>query len=218
MGLALRSPHPSGSQHAPCLGRCRLPDVQISSRPPIRESSVATSTRRSSALGEEAQTDCSRPLSLGMPVQGLGRLALLPRHCQTGDRDRLASQGLPTFLDVEGAARGAGASGGCETRLGTDPKTEPRESVVRSAAGSSTLASRLTPRPNGPPSNSATRFRGTPRQLSAAGSRSDLRRRIHEADQEYGHKGSPLGPAISVAAGVHRTPDRPSPPRNVWIT
>src|ERR1017187_8515763 len=48
--------------------------------------------------------------------------------------------------------------------------------------------------------------------LSAAGSRSDLRRRIHEAGQGYGYQGSPFGPAITLAASVHRTPDRHSPP------
>ena len=48
--------------------------------------------------------------------------------------------------------------------------------------------------------------------LSAAGSRSDLRRRIHETSQGYGHQGSPFCPAISLAASVRRTPDRHPPP------
>jgi len=38
-----------------------------------------------------------------MTVQGLGRLALRPRHRQAGDGDRLAPQGLPAVVDPEGS-------------------------------------------------------------------------------------------------------------------
>jgi len=50
-------------------------------------------------------------------------------------------------------------------------------------------------------------------RLSGAGSRSHLRRRIHGAGRGYGHPGSPLGPAISLAASVHRRTSRHPPPR-----
>ena len=63
------------------------------------------STRCPATIGQEAETDSCRQASLGVAVRILAQLAVCPHHRQAGDRDRLAPEGLSTFLDLESPSR-----------------------------------------------------------------------------------------------------------------
>jgi hypothetical protein len=57
---------------------------------------------------ETTALEIGRPVLVGGSFPSLGRLALGTGHRQTGDRDRMASQGLSSLLDLESPLREAG--------------------------------------------------------------------------------------------------------------
>jgi hypothetical protein len=61
----------------------------------------SSSTRRSAALREAAETHPSRSIPVGLAPRGLERLAVQSLPRATGDRDRLAPEGLSSLLAVE---------------------------------------------------------------------------------------------------------------------
>jgi hypothetical protein len=68
------------------------------------------------------------------------------------------------------------------------------------AVGSCTLASRLTPRRSGLPSNSAMPSRGTPPHGIFCAVVTDLRGCLHQAGSGYGHQASAFGTVLALAA------------------
>src|SRR5712692_7589372 len=60
-------------------------------------------------------------------LSGLGGLALSAGHRQTRDRDRLASQGISPFLDLEDPAWPGGSARCFPRGPRSDPQDEPRE-------------------------------------------------------------------------------------------
>jgi hypothetical protein len=65
-------------------------------------------------LCEAAEIDTTRSSPVGMAVRGMERLAICSGHRQTGHRDRLAPQELPSVLDK--GRFGAGSRGGRRSR------------------------------------------------------------------------------------------------------
>src|SRR5258708_38568806 len=67
---------------------------------------------------------------MGVAVRSLERLAIFLGHRQTGNRHRLAPQGLPAVLDMESSSRPTRAPRGVERDSPTDSQDEPRESAL----------------------------------------------------------------------------------------
>src|ERR1700674_2403041 len=79
---------------------------------------------------EAAEADCRRPSVLGFPLAGLVRLALGAGHLQARDGDRLASQGISPFLDLEDPAWPGGSARRLPRGPRSDPQDEPRERAL----------------------------------------------------------------------------------------
>jgi hypothetical protein len=100
------SSHVQSHFGAPGHGVLRLP---IPSRSPDRDPGPPSSAWRAAPVGTKApRTDASRPDTVGLALAGVGRLTADSRHRQARDGNRLASQGVPTVLDVERASRKGG--------------------------------------------------------------------------------------------------------------
>src|SRR5439155_17998252 len=59
------------------------------------------------SFGEATEADHVRSAPVGMALWRLARLAISTRHRQTGHGHRVASEGFPAVLDVEGSIRAA---------------------------------------------------------------------------------------------------------------
>ena len=97
---------------------------------------------------------------MGLVVGGLGGLATEFCHCEAGDGDRVASQGLRTLLDVQDSVGEAGATGSPGGRPILDSCDEPRQpSLGRTADSRRTAQAWHCPRRiereqvHGPPRN-----------------------------------------------------------------
>src|SRR6202165_1353397 len=91
----------------------------------------AASDRVPEALRREAaEADCRRPSVLGFPLAGLVRLALGAGHLQARDGDRLASQGISPFLDLEDPAWPGGSARRLPRGPRSDSQDEPRERAL----------------------------------------------------------------------------------------
>src|SRR5207249_8339232 len=89
--------------------------------------------------------------------------------------------------------------------------------LLTTAVVFSTLTSRLTQRPRGPPSRSSKPFHSTAHQIPASGSRSDLRRRVSETGRGVGYQRSSQRPEVSMATRLHRANHRIDKDGNAWI-
>ena len=101
------------------LARCAGVGAHRSPAPDRRPQAVCQKT---------AEADCRRP----SVFPDLGGLALSAGHRQTRDRDRLASQGISPFLDLEDPARTRRSSGSSAGRSQPHPYDEPGEPDSRS--------------------------------------------------------------------------------------
>src|SRR6266478_776468 len=104
------------------LARCAGVGAHRSPAPDRRPQAVCQKT---------AEVDCRRPSVLGFPLAGLGRLALSAGHRQTRDRDRLASQGISPFLELEDPAWPRGSA----RRFPRDPRSDPQDEPRKPAVG-----------------------------------------------------------------------------------
>src|SRR5260370_1646950 len=84
-------------------------------------------TWRTATLGEEAEAQSLRPVPVGLVLWSLGRMAFGSLHRQTGNRHRVAPEGISTVLDLEGSPRPTRPPTGVEGSTQTDSQDEPRQ-------------------------------------------------------------------------------------------
>ena len=111
---------PTGAQRTSGVGHRRFGGLQIPGHTPGGEPRATAPTRRPASLGEAAYTDVSRPISMGVVMPSLERLAIFLGHRQAGNCRGLAPQGLPVVLDLESSSWPAWPTDRPERRSRTD--------------------------------------------------------------------------------------------------